>query len=58
MGKNIFHCVPFYNFCCLLGHICPHYLLFIGQINNAGTNKGFRPLLEFTEEDIKQVKSL
>ena len=30
--------------------------LFFGQINNAGTNKGFRPLLDFTEEDIKQVK--
>ncbi|XP_010440670.1 PREDICTED: probable chlorophyll(ide) b reductase NYC1, chloroplastic [Camelina sativa] len=26
-------------------------------INNAGTNKGFRPLLEFTEEDIKQIVS-
>lgn len=25
------------------------------QINNAGTNKGFRPLLEFTDEDIQQV---
>jgi hypothetical protein len=25
------------------------------QINNAGTNKGFRPLLQFTDEDIKQV---
>ena len=27
-----------------------------GQINNAGTNKGFRPLLQFTDEDITQVK--
>ncbi|CAH8392024.1 unnamed protein product [Eruca vesicaria subsp. sativa] len=26
-------------------------------INNAGTNKGFRPLLDFTEEDIKQIVS-
>jgi chlorophyll(ide) b reductase len=26
-------------------------------INNAGTNKGFRPLLEFTEEDITQIVS-
>lgn len=34
-----------------------HRLYSIGQINNAGTNKGFRPLLEFTEEDITQVKS-
>jgi len=25
------------------------------QINNAGTNKGFRPLLQFSDEDIKQV---
>lgn len=29
--------------------------LFCGQINNAGTNKGFRPLLQFSDEDIKQV---
>ncbi|KAG6739642.1 hypothetical protein POTOM_057245 [Populus tomentosa] len=27
------------------------------QINNAGTNKGFRPLLQFTDEDIKQIVS-
>lgn len=27
------------------------------QINNAGTNKGFRPLLQFSDEDIKQVCS-
>ncbi|KAF8400789.1 hypothetical protein HHK36_014091 [Tetracentron sinense] len=26
-------------------------------INNAGTNKGFRPLLQFTDEDIKQIVS-
>lgn len=26
-----------------------------GQINNAGTNKGFRPLLQFSDEDVKQV---
>ncbi|KAJ9538596.1 hypothetical protein OSB04_031329 [Centaurea solstitialis] len=26
-------------------------------INNAGTNKGFRPLLEFTDEDIQQIVS-
>uniref|UniRef100_A0A0D6QWC4 chlorophyll(ide) b reductase n=1 Tax=Araucaria cunninghamii TaxID=56994 RepID=A0A0D6QWC4_ARACU len=26
-------------------------------INNAGTNKGFRPLLEFTDEDINQIVS-
>ncbi|KAI3895408.1 hypothetical protein MKW92_006219 [Papaver armeniacum] len=26
-------------------------------INNAGTNKGFRPLLEFTDEDIEQIVS-
>lgn len=26
-------------------------------INNAGTNKGFRPLLEFTDEDITQIVS-
>ncbi|KAJ4959158.1 hypothetical protein NE237_026269 [Protea cynaroides] len=26
-------------------------------INNAGTNKGFRPLLEFTDEDIGQIVS-
>jgi hypothetical protein len=25
------------------------------QINNAGTNKGFRPLLQFSDEDIRQV---
>ncbi|KAJ0698600.1 putative chlorophyll(ide) b reductase [Helianthus annuus] len=25
-------------------------------INNAGTNKGFRPLLEFTDEEIQQVR--
>jgi len=25
------------------------------QINNAGTNKGFRPLLQFTDEEINQV---
>lgn len=27
----------------------------LGQINNAGTNKGFRPLLQFNDEDITQV---
>lgn len=27
----------------------------IWQINNAGTSKGFRPLLQFSDEDIKQV---
>lgn len=27
----------------------------LGQINNAGTNKGFRPLLQFSHEDITQV---
>lgn len=27
----------------------------VAQINNAGTNKGFRPLLQFTDEDIDQV---
>uniref|UniRef100_A0A3P6C9B4 3-oxoacyl-[acyl-carrier-protein] reductase n=1 Tax=Brassica oleracea TaxID=3712 RepID=A0A3P6C9B4_BRAOL len=27
-------------------------------INNAGTNKGFRPLLDFTEEDIRQARIL
>ncbi|KVH93896.1 Glucose/ribitol dehydrogenase [Cynara cardunculus var. scolymus] len=27
-------------------------------INNAGTNKGFRPLLQFTDEDIKQNKQM
>ena len=32
--------------------------LFFGQINNAGTNKGFRPLLDFTEEDIRQARIL
>ncbi|XP_012443393.1 probable chlorophyll(ide) b reductase NYC1, chloroplastic [Gossypium raimondii] len=26
-------------------------------INNAGTNKGFRPLLQFSDEDIKQIVS-
>lgn len=26
-------------------------------INNAGTNKGFRPLLQFNDEDIKQIVS-
>ncbi|KAM0969529.1 hypothetical protein FF1_017785 [Malus domestica] len=26
-------------------------------INNAGANKGFRPLLQFTDEDIKQIVS-
>ncbi|XP_057969747.1 probable chlorophyll(ide) b reductase NYC1, chloroplastic [Malania oleifera] len=26
-------------------------------INNAGTNKGFRPLLQFTDEDINQIVS-
>lgn len=26
-------------------------------INNAGTNKGFRPLLQFTDDDIKQIVS-
>lgn len=26
-------------------------------INNAGTNKGFRPLLEFSDEDVKQIVS-
>ncbi|KAI3711619.1 hypothetical protein L1987_70158 [Smallanthus sonchifolius] len=26
-------------------------------INNAGTNKGFRPLLEFSDEDIQQIVS-
>ncbi|KAJ8749837.1 hypothetical protein K2173_013240 [Erythroxylum novogranatense] len=26
-------------------------------INNAGTNKGFRPLLQFTDEDIEQIVS-
>ncbi|KAL2929207.1 putative chlorophyll(ide) b reductase NYC1 chloroplastic [Bienertia sinuspersici] len=26
-------------------------------INNAGTSKGFRPLLQFTDEDIKQIVS-
>ncbi|XP_071715576.1 probable chlorophyll(ide) b reductase NYC1, chloroplastic [Rutidosis leptorrhynchoides] len=26
-------------------------------INNAGTNKGFRPLLEFTDKDIQQIVS-
>ncbi|KAK8513824.1 hypothetical protein V6N12_052989 [Hibiscus sabdariffa] len=26
-------------------------------INNAGTNKGFRPLLQFTDEEIKQIVS-
>ncbi|CAI9285941.1 unnamed protein product [Lactuca saligna] len=26
-------------------------------INNAGTNKGFRPLLEFTDQDIQQIVS-
>ncbi|KAJ0881709.1 putative chlorophyll(ide) b reductase [Helianthus annuus] len=26
-------------------------------INNAGTNKGFRPLLEFTDEEIQQIVS-
>ncbi|KAB8849526.1 hypothetical protein FH972_026770 [Carpinus fangiana] len=26
-------------------------------INNAGTNKGFRPLLEFADEDIRQIVS-
>ncbi|KAK6925467.1 Short-chain dehydrogenase/reductase SDR [Dillenia turbinata] len=26
-------------------------------INNAGTNKGFRPLLNFSDEDIKQVQA-
>lgn len=25
------------------------------QINNAGANKGFRPLLQFSDEDIRQV---
>lgn len=25
------------------------------QINNAGTNKGFRPLLQFTDDEIEQV---
>lgn len=28
---------------------------FVVQINNAGTNKGFRPLLQFSDEDIQQV---
>lgn len=31
------------------------YIKTIQQINNAGTNKGFRPLLQFSDEDIKQV---
>ena len=42
--------------------LCNYRLLVISdvhfhpsQINNAGTNKGFRPLLQFTDEDIKQV---
>nr|POE50469.1 putative chlorophyll(ide) b reductase nyc1, chloroplastic [Quercus suber] len=26
-------------------------------INNAGTNKGFRPLLQFSDEDVKQIVS-
>lgn len=25
------------------------------QVNNAGTNKGFRPLLQFSDDDIQQV---
>lgn len=32
-----------------------YYFIHTWQINNAGTNKGFRPLLQFTDEDIKQV---
>lgn len=28
------------------------------QINNAGTNKGFRPLLQFNDEDIQQVPEI
>ncbi|XP_042033454.1 probable chlorophyll(ide) b reductase NYC1, chloroplastic isoform X2 [Salvia splendens] len=27
------------------------------QVNNAGTNKGFRPLLQFSDEDIQQIVS-
>jgi chlorophyll(ide) b reductase len=27
------------------------------QINNAGTNKGFRPLLDFSDDDIQQIVS-
>lgn len=34
---------------------CIFYVKTIQQINNAGTNKGFRPLLQFSDEDIKQV---
>lgn len=32
------------------------HVYILWQINNAGTNKGFRPLLHFTDEDINQVK--
>lgn len=32
-----------------------YHIKTIVQINNAGTNKGFRPLLQFSDEDIKQV---
>ncbi len=28
------------------------------QINNAGMNKGFRPLVEFSDEEISQVRNL
>lgn len=34
------------------------YLPAIWQINNAGTNKGFRPLMQFTDGDIKQVLNI
>lgn len=38
-----------------------HYVILnfiIPQVNNAGTNKGFRPLLQFNDDDIQQVCSL
>ena len=29
-----------------------------GQINNAGINKGFRPLTQFSDDDIQEVSFL
>lgn len=33
------------------------YFFLSMQINNAGINKGFKPLVQFTDEEINQVTS-
>lgn len=49
---------PIILFCICIVDCSKYDLLIYLQINNAGTNKGFRPLVNFSDEDITQVCSL